>query len=278
MAESNVFETIALEKNVLGKHPSKKDDRGKWILDSAEAGIFIMGQFEPEDWTENISSEWKELSALNQAHPLLQFVGGGLDTFTFGARLWAENKDQDIIEDLFMLKTLLRRLDDLKRPPICTFSAGSQIFIRHVVIRSLGGIKVLGIRPDGKIRGISMRITLLRYVELGETIEESTKLPKRENLDDIKERVVKTGESPESIAKEEYQDPLQGVNVRKTNKVVDTVKAGDLLKIYPPSSSFMQLAITPDSTVLGIFQQTATARNEFFDLRNRPYFSPFIKW
>lgn len=236
-------------------------NEARWSLVSQDFGTEILGDFPPVDVVENVSAGWAEQTTLGLDQPILQFIGGRLDTVTFEARVWAKHQGlggtglgrQDVDETVAAIKNTVRRNPELGRPEVYLFSIVSKGLLRsigaflglkgpdpqlalQVVVRSVGGVRYDRFRGDGSIRGATFSIELARYepydvsVLTGEEAE-SLVTPTR------------TGETYEHIALRVHGDPILGEALRRRNPERRVLVEGDL--VHVPSSRILRREITP---------------------------------
>lgn len=176
-------------------------------------GDRIYGQFTPQDVSHQLGANVPEAGGFSRTNPLVQWVGGTVETLTFQARLFSEHsEDQTAAKKLAILKKLRESLPPMNRPPIMTFFWG-QAFPGGIrcLVESLGGVKYDEIRPDGSLRGVTLSITLKKvtyhnFVRNVESPVEQTPL-----------HTVREGETYEMIAYRQWGDPLLGVPLRRMN-------------------------------------------------------------
>lgn len=177
------------------------------------AGDRIYGQFSPQEFTGNYGANVPEAGGFSRTHPLINWVGGNVETFTFQARLWSEHsKDQTARDKFEELKKFKQSLPPMNRPPLVHFFWGNA-FPGGIpcFIESLGGVKFDEIRPDGTIRGLSLNISLKRYTppRIVRNVESPT--------EQTPVHTVKNGETYEMIAYRRWGDPMLGVVLRRMN-------------------------------------------------------------
>lgn len=177
------------------------------------AGDRIYGQFTPQDFTHDLSAIVPESGGFSRTHPLVQWVGGAVETITFQARLFSEHRDDTTASDKFeQLKLLRQSLPPLYRPPL-TFFFWGRVFPGGVpcFVQSLGGVKYDEIRSDGTIRGLTLNITLKKVVP--HRIIRNVESP----VEQTPVHTVKDGETYEMIAYRRWGDPMLGVILRRMN-------------------------------------------------------------
>jgi hypothetical protein len=206
-----------------------------WTLDDLDRNEVIVGQFIPQDVSRRVGGNIAELSSVNAQYPILQWVGGETEEITFNARLWAKDSEDFTVEDrLERLEELVRRNDDLERPPVCTFAWGNVASLMiDCLVKSIGGITYDEVRDDGSLRGVTLQITLLRYEEPDFKVTDSSTPEKF-----TRRRRAKRGDTYEAVALLEYGDPLLGVLLRQLNPRIPGMRLADLrardpIHVYP---------------------------------------------
>jgi len=202
-------------------------------------GYRITGQFTPTNPTHNLGNTLVEAGGFSRSQPLMQWVGGALETFAFEARLFSEHsKDNTARDKLEILKFLTQPCQPMGRPPLTRFFWGDLIpGGMPCFVDSLGGIAYDEIRPDGSMRGATLNITLKRYTPF--TIERTTTSP----VERTPTHIVSSGETYEMIAMRYWGDPMLGVPLRQQNprypmqewapKKIADLSPGDTIKLYP---------------------------------------------
>lgn len=214
-----------------------------WEIYDTDRKEIIVGQFAPGGLTHNISGNIVSGTNPNSQYPIIQWLSGELEVVSFEVRLWAKDSLDFSIQQRFeRLQNLVIRNDDLKRPPICTFTWGNLDL--DCLIRSLRNIRYDDLRNDGTQRGITCQLTLERYEEV--TLEATdSSVPDT----DTRIRKAKKSDTYESIAQDEYGNAELGVllrqkNPRKLNMLLSDLNVGDPVHIYS-ETKLLQLPIEP---------------------------------
>lgn len=232
----------------------------------------IVGQFVPQSVTKTVAGDIAQASSVNRDFPILQWTRGELEVVTFAAKLWAKDvEDQTVEQRLVALENLVRRLSDLKRPPICLFTWGS-VGTLHMecLVKSIGGVTYDEVRDDGTLRGVSLSITLQRYEEV--TLV-ATDPSKPETFTRI--RRAKKGDTYESIALWEFADPELGILLRQLNPRRPGMSLADLspndkVHVYP-EEYLLTLPIEPEFHAFKSgpgYEAAEERRREMFDARD----------
>ena len=286
--ESTLSQQTPLTRNVTqagGENPFERRVREatRWHLlmeeDSVNANLFtgdrIYGQFTPQEVTHNLASNVPEAGGFSRANPLVQWVGGSVETISFQARLFSEHSDdRTATQKLETLKEL--RLPDatLGRPPLTRFFWGEAIpGGMTCFVQSLGGVKYDEIRPDGSLRGVSLSITLKKFTPF--RIQRVLTSP----VEQTPVHTVRNNQTYEMIAQQKWGDPMLGVILRRMNprfpmerwapKGVADLSSGEIVKIFD-KSEVSQQRVKPTSH---IFDEdnvvSAENRRYFFAVRGR---------
>lgn len=170
----------------------------------------IVFQFQPTDFQADVGAAWATSSGMNRANPIIQFSHGEQRGFSFGMRLFAADKDTDIQMTYDALVASVTKDDDLRRPPRWQFIWG-QFIDETVVVKSIGGIKVADLRPDGTLRDVTFSMQLLVYRSV------DVALVAEERPTDTFFGITKRGDTWEDIALREFSDPAYGDILRQHN-------------------------------------------------------------
>jgi hypothetical protein len=244
-----------------------------WFLRNEDSKQTIQGQFEAEDVTENISTNYATTGVLNKQHPILQFISGELHTVSFRATLF--NRDELIgnaDRDLEVLRTWAKRDEKLGRPPILSFWIGKGfVNLTLCVIEGLGGISFMKPTITGSLKGVSLPITLLRYTPY------SLDTP---SPGETRYHIAKRGDYYEWLTLREYGSTGLGDVIRKRHPDKPNVQIGDVIKL-PSIEAIRTERVEPKSISLknsfrrGDYPQR-TLRIESFERRNTTYVSYII--
>jgi hypothetical protein len=206
-----------------------------WTLTDLDHNEDVVGQFIPQRVTKTVSAQIAHASSVNWRQPILQWIGGELETVTFDAKLWAQdNRDTSVEARLERLEALVKRQDDLKRPPVCHFAWGSVSTLGvDCLVRSIGGVVYDEIQDDGTLLGVSLSVTLERY-EPPELKVTDPSVPEKFT----RVRRARRGDTYEKIALAEYGDPLLGVLLRQRNPRIPgmglaDLRSGDGVHVFP---------------------------------------------
>lgn len=212
-----------------------------WTLISQDDGTEIDGDFPGQNVVENVGGSWATQSTLGLDQPILQFMGGELETITLDVKVWAKHRGilgtgllaDDIEDRVNTIRNLARKDQDLGRPHVWLFSIGKQ-FLQRVVVQKVGGIAYDRFRDDGSLRGALFSLELARYEPYsisGLAEAESLVTP------------VKYGDTYELIAKRVHGDPLLGEALRRRNPDKRIPEVGDL--IHVPSRRILRAEVYP---------------------------------
>lgn len=240
-----------------------------------DRGDRISGQFTPQQMTKNKGSVIAEAGGYSRMSPIIQWVGGKLDTYTFQARLFSAHRDDQTAADkLTQIEYLMEAESTLGRPPIVSFFWGVAIPDGFpCMVDSIGGITYDEIRSDGTPRGVTLSITLkhrtrFRFEQVVTAQTERTPT-----------HIAIHGETYEMIAEREYGDPMLGVLLRQMNprspmtknapRSVADLSPGDEVKIYP-IRDMRREPVRPKCHILRMDNRLAADnRRYFFELRAR---------
>ena len=259
---------------------SNRRDVRQWYLIVQEGttlfdrGHRVSGQFTPQQVTKNVGDNIPEAAGYGRMSPIIQWVGGKVETFTFQARLFSEHSgDNTAAEKLAEIEYLRESDVTLGRPPLLSFYWGVAIPDGFpCLIESLGQITYDEIRPDRSLRGVTLNITLKRHTPF--TFEQVTTTPTARTP----VHIVKHGETYEMIAYDHYGDPMLGVLLRQMNprspmtkkapQAVADLSPGEEVRIYPVRD-MKNKPIKPLCHVLRTDNRVAADnRRYFFELRS----------
>lgn len=248
-----------------------------WSLTDLDTGDVFYGQYVAQSLVKNVSANVVSSPVPNRENPIVQWIGGTLETITFTARLWALHSQDTTPEDrVAKLETLVTRQDDLNRIPICTFAIGNiSSLTLDCLVTSLGGISYDEPKDDGTLRGATLQITLTKFEEVN-FVETNPSIP--ETFTRI--RRAKFGDTYESIAADEYDDAELGILLRQLNPREPGMLLSDLNPKDPvhifPDSHLLTLEIQPEFPAFreGSEDDLAKAvRREMFELRSDDSFT-----
>ena len=192
-----------------------------WKLIDLDHKISVEGYYLPEGLAGDFSSEVVDLTALNQPAPFSQWLRANQKVWSFRSLLFARDSLSSVKEHLDALERLWAKDDRLYRPPVCRFIYGSEVAFTCIV-RSFA-IEYMEARPDGRLRGAIVSLTLHGYQEI--EIGESQRL-------ETYYRPIREGETYEEIALREYGDPSKGANLRMLQPSLSIeLEAGELIKL-----------------------------------------------
>jgi len=244
----------------------------KWMLvrtDLPLIGDTIQGQFQAEEYTEEVSTNWADIPIPKRTAPNIQWVRGEAEVGSFRATLWAETLGRSIDSDISKLKAATKRDDTLARPPQFQFVWGGITF--PCVVLSVGGIRYNDLWADGRVRGATLEITLRRLEDplpLSPT-DPSAPVPS------TRYRPALHGDTYESLARREYDNPNLGVFVRQDN-LIAFPGPGDIVPM-PAVRNFIRRARVPQAYSLGNDDPATAARQALFDEYAAPVTVPFVR-
>jgi len=138
-----------------------------FFLKNLDTGEELQGQWEAQEVSEQITSNWAEFTALNRQNPIVQFLNGGNDRLSFNARFYQDSILGDPIlgtgnlqlgsgplEKLKKLKEFARIDPKVRRPPIFGFQRWRR---PHSDDRRHHGAFRYQLRPPGFLRRIQGR-------------------------------------------------------------------------------------------------------------------------
>jgi hypothetical protein len=244
----------------------------KWMLvrtDPPTIGETIQGQFQAEDYTEEVSTVWASVPIPKRSAPHVQWVRGEEEISTFSATLWAETIGRDISGEIAALKAAIKRDDFLTRPPQFTFIWGS-IRIPTVVVLSIGAVKYDDLWADGRVRGARFEITLQQLLDPLPLSATDPSAPSPST----RYRPALHGDTYESLALRQYNDALLGVFVRQ-DSLIAFPQPGDVVPM-PSARTYLRRARLPQAYALANDDPAKAARQMLFDDYSAPVRVPFV--
>jgi len=204
----------------------------KAILKNMDKGEQYEVQFNPKEYTVEKSVPWNPQATAGNDAPEMQFTTGQAKQLSFELFFDGYEEQRDVREPSGSsagtkeIEKLALIDGDLHRPPKVLFVWGSFSF--DGVIESMSQ-KYTMFLPDGKPcrATVSVRMKEARLVSMK---EEENKSP-----DHAKMRVVRRGETLNSIAAEEYDDPAEWRRIADFNGIDDPreVVPGTKLMVPP---------------------------------------------
>ena len=212
-----------------------------WNLRNLDERADISGQFPAEDPVLNLSNTYGQHTSLNRQNPIVQFLHGDADTFSFTARFYAiHGGDRTPTKMIATLESWRLRDATLARPPRVAFTFGNIIPFPEAVITSISNISYSEPKPDGDIREVSCQVNLLRYTKfsLDNTPEPETRYYR-----------AKQGDYYEMLAWLEYSAPLLGDALRKDHPEKSLLQEADIVRL-PSYGAIRGTTITTTSIPL----------------------------
>ncbi len=259
-----------------------------WVIKNLENDEVVKGQFHAEGLTEEVSSEYSEVHALNRQTPVTQFVHGNTETLSFTGRLFAARaRPEDlgigipqlpfvgakIDEDIRNLKEWVRRDEKLKRPPLLRFSLGDgHVQMERCLLQSVSGITYDRPTALGAMRHVTFTVNLRQFTDFEPTFSSVVgSLLGAVGL--TRFHTASRGDYYETLTQIEYNDALLGDVIRRRNPEKANLQIGDVT-LLPSASAIIDERVAQQSVPLKTaFDRRDTPqrslRLEFFALRDR---------
>lgn len=194
-----------------------------WHMRNLEDGSELRGQFPAEDPVLELATAYGQHSSLNRQNPIVQFLRGEADTFSFTARFYAlHSGDRTPTKSIETLQSWRMRNATLARPPRVAFTFGNIVPFPEAVITSLSGLSYSEPKPDGDIREVSVTVGLLRYEKF--SLEDKPEPETRYHR-------AKQGDYYELLTWQEYRSPMLGDSIRKDHPDKQTLVEGDIVRL-----------------------------------------------
>jgi hypothetical protein len=256
----------------VSAYAPKKREVVVWVLRNLEDGSELAGQFPAEDPVLNLATAYGEHTSLNRQNPIVQFLHGDSDTFSFVARFYALHAgDKNPSKSIATLQSWRLRDDKLARPPRVSFTFGNIIPFPEAVITGLNGLTYSEPKQDGDVREVSVTVNLLRYVQY--SLESKPEPETRYHR-------TKTGDYYELLAWQEYRSALLGDAIRKEHSDQQELEEGDIVRL-PSYGAIRGTTVQTSSTPLySAYSQKDTAqrrlRQDEFARHDRSYVSAVV--
>lgn len=234
-----------------------------------QRGDRISGQFIAQDMSHDISSNIVEGGGFSRTDPIIQWIGGKLETVSFAARLFSEHsRDFTATNKLEEIKLLTKAHPPFNRPPLTRFFWGNVIPQGMLCfVDSIGGIKYDEIRQDGSIHGLTLGLTLKKFTEF--RVERNVV----SQMEQTPVHVVRSGETYEMVAQRHYGDALLGVLLRRINprypmeewapRGVSDLAANEVIKLYS-QSELDDEKILPESHIFDENDQISQENRRYY--------------
>lgn len=232
--------------------------RAPWAIFVEDSDIVIEGDFPPEGLVRNIGSDIASTTTLTRDDPIIQWLGGTLETVTFTATLFADNATESNEAKLEQIINLTKRDENLGHPPIVNFIHGS-ITLRSIV-QSVGGIRYGDLREEGGYRRIDLEISLVKFSPVSPIVTDPTALEPSTVF-----HVARDGETWESIAAEEYDQPIKGFKIKNIHPEIEDPQPGDIITILPIEHSKISGSNQLDAIAMTNSDEDVALRREAFD-------------
>lgn len=231
----------------------------------------IQFKYQPSDFNMDLSGAWSSSTGQNRPQPILQYSHGEQQGYSFSMKLFAQHRDDNIDQQLEALKLAVQKDDTLRRPPLWQFIWGTFID-ETVIVKSIGGVKVGDLRPDGSLREVTCAINLLIYRSV------DVALVAEDRPTDTFYAATKAGDSWEDIALREYDDPAYGDVLRQANPAIPFPgsQPGRIVKL-PKLENIRNSIIEPTSIPLLRTQAGLALRRDLYAKRSASRQSVVLK-
>lgn len=271
-----------------------------WRLIRIDPPVEVFeAQFLPEEYSEDVATEWGEVKIPRREEPILQWLAGAAETATFTARFFDTGGfsanaataqglnalgvrslrqppastdgilSRNVARDVAALRKAIRRDPKLGRPPRFTFEWGESVRY-DCVIQSLGGVKYGEMWRFGQIRDVTFQITLRK---IGADFDLERVDPTAKPHDSL-HKAMPQGGTYEALAAREYGSPTIGVFLRQRNTAAFP-RPGELVRL-PAVDRFTRLRREPQAFALSEDPRAAAARLAAIDDRTGSREMPFL--
>jgi hypothetical protein len=127
------------------------------------------------------------------------------------------------------------------------------------MVENISNIRAGFLRPDGSLRDIKFTITLRKYVA---SVQQATDPSQPESLS--RYRYVKTGDTYESIAKDEYNNAIYGEVLRRYHRYKPDLAENDDVHVLPLNYVVKRRKLVPQSVPLSDTDEATDRLNDLF--------------
>jgi len=193
-----------------------------------KGGSAIPVLFNPTEYKLNKSNQISESDTPGLAAPILQYVNGRARTLTMELFFDTFEARTDVGDHTKRVYALLEIDRETHVPPLCTFQWGKFSFTG--VLESVDGRFTLFL-PDGTPVRATLSVSFKEAVDVDRAVRQTPTA----SVDRRKLRIVKAGETLNTIAAEAYGDPGQWRPIARANGITDplSLQPGQRL-ILPP--------------------------------------------
>lgn len=245
-----------------------------WTMSNVDKPEEILeGQFPPENEKLSQTENWVTTDILSRRKPRQQWTGGNLDKFTFNALLFSETIIDDltsVVDKQMKQLTKWKEVDVEKgRPAVILYKVGDFEFIGKIDSLDFA----IGDRHwTGAIKRCTATITLTEVDDTpsGPVLIDPTKPPHLSLYHTVAE-----GETYETIARAEYEDPIVGVFLRQDHQRAFP-EPGSVV-FLPRKDYFTRRPIAADAYALSEAPDAIAARRTLFAARGVPTNAPQVK-
>jgi len=240
------------------------NDPSVWVIKNLDFDEDpVVGQFGPENLSEEVGSNFVEFVSLGQTQPIVQFTNGKPDVISFDAFFFALHEgppesitgvvtaaasfsvesfvaddDTTPADRIAKLKEWSKYNDDLKRPPHVSFIHGDGSVSLDRGYLQLGAIRYFDPpKASGGIRGVRCAITIRSAPEF--SLEAKFNPWTRYHN-------AKEGDYYEMLAYQEYRAPLLGDVIRRLHPEKQVISEGEIIML-PSVGAISKEVITQKS-------------------------------
>lgn len=239
----------------------------KWTLFSVDTFDELEGQFPLENVTQNAGASYQEAWTLNRNEPIVQWIHGVVEEWTFATVLRSTHSLDDISSKVKWLQDSVRKDDKLGRPPIYVWTWGSIEVACYIT--NLGGVQwnMQPVGPTGKAlpREVRFSITLRKYTPFDIKVTDPNS-PFAAGLTDTLYVNAKVGQTYEALAATRYGNPLWGDLLRRRHPSKPHLQAGDVVAL-PKAERFLDADLEPEAAPLQRTEEGLRVRQALFQLR-----------
>lgn len=188
---------------------------------SPKLGDAVLAMYNPAELTVETKVQYQRSNMPGMQVPLTQFVSGQAQTISFSLFFDTYEEKIDVRLLTSRVANLVKIHGDIHAPPICLFMWGGTS-LPHPFQPFKGVIdscsqKFTMFLSDGR----PVRATLTLSVSEYQTLQEQVELIRFESSDRTKRRILKEGDTLQSLAYQEYGNPEFWRNIAEANNIVN---------------------------------------------------------
>jgi nucleoid-associated protein YgaU len=167
--------------------------------------------FNPNKYSVEKGVQWQEHRAPGLNLPELEFTSGDPETLSLDLFIDTSRTDADVRTHTEKLRTLTLINKDKHRPPIVEFQWGTSFRFKGVITKMTSNFTMFS------AKGYPIRANISLSIKQAMTVREQKTETQNQSPDHTKVHVVRQGETIDSIAAREYDDPIHWKLIAEAN-------------------------------------------------------------